>query len=212
MIARMAYPKRLLTEGEEVVREFRAHWRLLVLPAGWTLLLGAAVVATWMYPPDTAAFDWAITAVAFVAWLILGFYPFISWWFAHFVLTNERLITRSGVLARRGKEIPLENINDVTFSQSILERILHSGDLVVESAGEIGQSTLGPIPNPEEFQSLVYRVREDRSRVLSSPTAAQAAKSDDPVARLERLAQLEREGMISRQEYDEQKRRLLGQQ
>jgi uncharacterized membrane protein YdbT with pleckstrin-like domain len=212
MIDCMAYPKRLLTGGEEVVREFRAHWRLLVIPAGWTVLLGAAVVATWMFPPDNATFDWAITAVAFVAFLILGFYPFISWWFAVFVLTNERLITRSGVLARKGKEIPLENINDVTFSQSILERLLRSGDLVVESAGEIGQSTLGPIPNPEEFQSLVYRVREDRSRALSSPMAPQAAGSDDTVSRLERLAQLQRDGMISREEYEAQKSRLLGQQ
>lgn len=208
MIA-MGYPKRLLTEGEEIVREFRPHWRMLVIPLGWTLLLGAAVVLTWIYPPDRNWFDWGVTAIAGVAWLVLGLYPLISWFFTLYVLTNERLIRRSGVLARHGLEIPLEQVNDVTFTQTILERILHSGDLLIESAGTQGQSKFSNIPEPEEFHSLLYKVREDRSIALQGAVRGQP-QGNDSVSRLERLARLEREGMISREEYEEQKKKILG--
>jgi uncharacterized membrane protein YdbT with pleckstrin-like domain len=209
-MAGMGYPKRLLTSGEEMVREFRPHWRMLFVPFGWTVLLLAGVIATWIFPPDTKAFDWAITGVAGVAWLILGLYPFIAWWFTLYVLTNERLIARSGILSRHGLEIPLEQINDLSFHQSIVERVLRCGDLVIESAGEQGQVRFSNIPEPEQFHSLLYRVREERSKALQGHQAAVLPEGDDTVSRLERLARLQSDGMISREEYDEQKRKIIG--
>lgn len=210
----MGYPRKLLTSGEEVIREFRPHWRLLFIPVGWTLLFIAAIVVTWMAPPEIALIDWIVTAAALVGIGILGLSPLVNWWFTSYILTNERLITRSGVLARKGLEIPLENINDVQFSQNLLERVLRSGDLLIESAGEMGQSRFHDIPEPEEFQSLLYRVREDRSLELQAggrsaePTPVTAP---DPNAgdRLERLAKLHDDGLITTAEFEEKKRRLL---
>jgi uncharacterized membrane protein YdbT with pleckstrin-like domain len=206
----MRYPTRLLTEGEHVVREFRPHWRLLVIPAAWTLLFGAVIVLTWMYAPDQSIFDWVVTGIALVLMIWLGIYRFVAWFFTSYVLTNERLITRSGVLARRGLEIPLENINDVQFSQTILERVLHSGDLLIESAGEMGQSRFRDIPEPEAFQSLLYRVREDRSRELQgSGTPSVPAPPPDAMSKLERLAKLRADGHITDEEYQAKKQALL---
>jgi uncharacterized membrane protein YdbT with pleckstrin-like domain len=209
----MGYPERLLSEGEEVVREFRPHWRMLVIPVGWTVLFIAVIVAAWMYVPASpesvawrSVLTWVITVAAVMAWFKLGFYPLISWWFTWYVLTNERLISRSGVLARKGLEIPLERINDVQFSQNILERVLRSGDLLVESAGEMGQSRFSDIPAPEEFQSLLYAVREDRTKSLSGVVEMPAS---GPVADLERLAALYKDGLINEEEYEAQKDRLL---
>jgi uncharacterized membrane protein YdbT with pleckstrin-like domain len=207
-MGRMGYPKRLLSEGEEIVREFRPHWRMLVIPLTWTLVLAAAIVLTWIYPPDRAWFDWGVTALAGVAWLVLGLYPLISWFFTLYVLTNERLIARRGVLARHGLEIPLEQINDLTFTQTILERILRSGDLLIESAGTQGQSHFSNIPEPEEFHSLLYRVREARTMALEGTKPV--PQGDDTVSRLERLARLHQDGMISREEYEAQKKAILG--
>ncbi len=163
----MAYPRRLLTDGEEVVREFRPHWRLLVIPVFWALLAIGLVVVTWSYAPEVDILDWVVTGLVVVASMRYVFYPFISWWFTSYVLTNERLIRRSGILSRAGLEIPLENINDVRFSQSIFERVLRSGDVLVESAGEQGQSRFPDIPDPEDFHSLIYKVREMRTRDLA---------------------------------------------
>jgi len=207
----MGYPKRLLTTGEEIVREFRPHWRMLFVPFGWTVLLIAAVVLTWIFPPDNTIFDWVVTGVAALAWIILGLYPFISWWFTTYVLTNERLIARSGILSRHGLEIPLEQINDLSFHQSVVERALRCGDLLIESAGEQGQSRFSNIPEPEQFHSLLYRVREERTRALQGHHGAVAApQGDDSVSRLERLAKLQADGMISREEYEAEKKKVLG--
>jgi len=210
-MARMGYPKRLLTTGEEIVREFRPHWRMLVIPLVWTLVLAAAVVLTWIYPPEQGWFDWGVTGIAALAWLVLGLYPLISWFFTLYVLTNERLIARSGVLARHGLEIPLEQINDLSFHQSVVERALRCGDLLIESAGEQGQSRFSNIPEPEQFHSLLYRVREERTRALQGHHgAAPAPQGDDAVSRLERLAKLQADGMISREEYEAEKKKILG--
>lgn len=201
----MAYPRRLLTEGEEVVREFRPHWRLVVIPVFWAIVGIVVVVVTWSYAPDTAAFDWVVTGAVVIASLRFVAYPLVAWWFTSYVLTNERLIHRSGILSRAGLEIPLENINDVRFTQSIFERVLRSGDVLVESAGEKGQSVLADIPQPEEFHSLVYRVREVRARDLADI----GVERTDGMSRLERLGRLLKDGLISQDEYDSKKQALL---
>ena len=202
----MAYPRRLLTDGEEVVREFRPHWRLLVIPVLWVLLGIAVVVVTWKYAPENDAFDWIVTGAVVVASFRLVFYPFTSWWFTSYVLTNERLIRRSGVLSRAGLEMPLENINDVRFTQTVFERVLRSGDVVVESAGEKGQSTFADIPEPEDFHSLVYKVREVRSRDLADGGGVEGT---DGVSKLERLGRLLKEGLITQEDYDSKKQGFL---
>jgi uncharacterized membrane protein YdbT with pleckstrin-like domain len=202
----MSYPEKFLTEGESVVREFRPHWRLLFIPFAWTLLFGVLIFLTWSYPPDNSTFDWSVTGVVLVVFLKLGLYPFIAWWFTHYVVTNERIIRRSGILSRAGTEIPLENINHMSFSQTILERMLRSGDLLIESAGENAQSNFNDIPQPEAFQSLVYRLRELRAKSLGN----KGIEDTDPVAQVERFAALLKEGLITQAEFDRQKGKLLG--
>jgi uncharacterized membrane protein YdbT with pleckstrin-like domain len=197
----MAFPRELLTEGEEVLEEFRPHWRMLAVPALWTLgAVAVVIVAANLW--DGAAVR-VITVAAVGAWLYLGAWRFLSWFFTWYVLTNERLITRRGIIARRGVDLPLENINDVQFSQNILERMLSSGDLIIESAGEMGQSRFSDIRSPQRFQSRLYQVREDRVAAIGQDIAK------DPTATLERLASLHRLGSISDAEFEEKKKKLL---
>ena len=202
----MEYPEHLLTEDEEVIRAFRPHWRLLFIPISWGVLGLAVIIATWVLPPDITIIDWVVTVAAVIFMIRMAFYPLISWFFTGYILTNERLVWRRGVLARKGIEIPLENINDVQFSQTILERILKSGDLLIESAGERGQSRFSDIPHPEAFQSLIYRIREQRSLDLSSGHGG----SNDGTVKLERLGKMLQDGLISQEEFDAAKAKLLG--
>ena len=199
----MTYPRRLLSDGESVVKEFRPHWRMLAIPVGWTILAIAAVIAIWAFAKGTVG--WILTAVVTAFWLKVGLWTFINWFFTLYAITSERLITRRGVLSRWGLDIPLENINDVKFSQNILERVLRSGDLLIESAGEQGQSRFADIPHPEDFQALIYRVREARGLELSG-----GAGPLDPTAKLERLARLHKEGALTDEEFDAKKQELLG--
>ena len=202
----MPYPKRLLSDDESVVTEFRPHWRLLAIPVAW-LLVGIAIVAL-MYAFDVASGNVALVVVALVvvAMVPMVVSPFIKWWFTSYVLTTERLITRSGMIARSGIEIPLENINNVLFSQTVLERILRAGDLLIESAGESGQSPFENIPRPDEFQSELYKIREQRTKSLARE---EGGGTEDATQKLERLARLHRDGELSADQYEDAKRALL---
>jgi uncharacterized membrane protein YdbT with pleckstrin-like domain len=207
--APMSYPDRLLTEGEHIVTQFRPHWRLMVIPIVWMILAVVAIVLVWQWiAPDNATADMITTGVLVAALVPLALAPFIRWWFTAYVLTNERLITRTGMIARSGIEIPLDNITNVVFSQNVLERILKSGDLLIESAGESGQSSFDDIPDPEGFQSLLYRVREERAEG-NAAKAASGSAPQDATQRLERLAKLHRDGVLSDAEFEEKRRALL---
>lgn len=203
----MKYPRRLLSDDESVVSEFKPHWRLLVIPVGWLLAGVAGVVLIFAFDLLSGVAATIAVVVIALAMVPLVVAPFVKWWFTAYVLTTERLITRSGVIARDGIEIPLENINNVLFHQSVLERILKSGDLLIESAGESGQSRFADIPRPDEFQSQLYKVREQRTRALAREE--RGAPPDDATKKLERLARLHHEGALTDDEFAEAKRALL---
>jgi uncharacterized membrane protein YdbT with pleckstrin-like domain len=151
----------------------------------------------------------------------------LRWTTTHFVLTTERLIFRSGVVAKFGREIPLERINDVTFSQSLFERMIGAGDLLLESAGEHGQSRFSNIRDPETVQLEIYRQMEanDRRRAGYATTQPHPAVADrtptaptrDPrtpdapsaLDDLERLANLRDRGAVTEEEFQRMKRELL---
>ena len=206
----MAYDRKHLSEGETVEREFRPHWRMLAFPVLWEVLGLAAIISvhTWI-PPQDPVIDWVITGLIILALIPLSVMPFIRWWFTTYVLTNERLITRSGVVARTGIEIPLENINNVLFNQNVLERMLRSGDLLVESAGESGQSRFEDIPDPEAFQGLLYRMREARTKALNAHDSS-GVPGERPEDRIEKLARLRDDGTITHEEFEAKKTKLLG--
>ena len=196
----MKYPNSLLSDGEEVLRAFRPHWKSLVIPAIWTLLV---IVGLALVPrlPDEAWLRLSVIAILLLGLFVVAVIPALRWWFTQFVLTNERLVLRKGIIARSGVEIPLEVINDVIFSQTVFERLLSFGDLIIESAGEMGQSRFSNIPNPDEFQAELYRVREDRTRALSS--------SEPPSDTLATLARLHADGVLTDQEFESKKAKLL---
>ena len=195
----MKYPARLLSSEEEVAAAFRPHWMAVILPTLITVASLAAIIAVaiTVEAPEV----WYAIGGVVLLWLVVALPQWIKWWFTHHVVTNERIIVRRGFIARQGKEIPLEVINDVAFSQSVIERILHSGDLLIESAGEQGQSRYTDIPDPEGVQSLIYRLRETRTLNLQGQATS--------VEQLNMLAQLHRDGVISDEELAEKKQKLL---
>jgi uncharacterized membrane protein YdbT with pleckstrin-like domain len=202
----MRYPERLLTDDEEILHQFRPHWKVLLPAAGWAMLLAALVGIAFAALDRTPALG--ALAAAVLLWLLLSVRSIVAWLFTNYVLTTERIIVRSGMIARSGTEIPLENINNVLFSQRVLERLLGYGDVLIESAGTQGQSRLENIPDPEAFQSEVYHARELRSLHLQGGTGRGRAR--DVVEQLEALADLRERGHLTDAEFTAKKRKLLG--
>ena len=157
-------PKRLLADDEEVVLAMRPHWKEMVGPV--LVLLITSPVASYLAKivPESSAQGWLRLAIVVIAALVIlrfSVWPFIKWITTSYVVTDRRIITRVGVVARTGRDMPISRINDVTFQHSgILERILSCGTLVIESAGERGQLVLVDVPHVEEVQRDVYRLAE----------------------------------------------------
>jgi uncharacterized membrane protein YdbT with pleckstrin-like domain len=164
----MAYPRRLLADGEQVDQELHTHWKALVGPVVALLVIvpvGSYFAARIPSGSSQKPLRLLILVVALVAlgWLTVA--PFLRWLTTIYVLTDHRLIVRRGIIARSGRDIPLARINDVSFSHTAFERILGCGTLVVESAGERGQLTLTDIPRVERVQRRLYELVEaDDSR------------------------------------------------
>jgi uncharacterized membrane protein YdbT with pleckstrin-like domain len=148
-----------------------------------------------------------VVIAALLLWFYLAVLPFLRWRFTNFVLTTDRLITRSGIIAKQSKEIPLERINDVAFSQSVFERIVGAGDLLVESAGERGQERISNVRKPEEVQLRIYKEAEENSNRMMRPDAPKAEPSIPE--QLEALARLKEQGVISAMEFETKKQELL---
>lgn len=200
----MPFPTRLLTEGEEIILDLRPHWIALLKPVLWTIVIAAVTGIVWVKAGGDVQDEIriAIVALALVLWIPLALVPAVRWRFTLFVLTNERVITRSGVIAKHSKEIPLETINDVTFGQRIIERVLGAGDLVIESAGESGQNRFTDIRHPEAVQLEIYRAAEAR-KGLGRPGGPSLGDE------LAKLADLRDRGVLTEEEFQERKRKLL---
>ena len=90
--------------------------------------------------------------------------PLLVWKTTTYELTSGRLRVREGVVARRGRDIPLTRISDVSFTRSLLDRLVGAGRLVVESPGEHGQIVLADIPQVERVQAILFDLVEQEQR------------------------------------------------
>lgn len=199
----MAYPTKLLSPGEEIITEFKPHWTSILGPLGITLVALALIVILAFFAGGVLS-QWGPLAVA-VIWLLFTIRGYIRWLTTEHVITNERVIHRQGFVSKHGKEIPLEMINTAAFRQSVFERIVGSGDLVIESAGEQGQTLYNNIPKPEELQTLIYKAREERMMQLE-----RGGQGASKAEQLQILSRLHDEGKLSDEEFNVEKTKLLG--
>ncbi len=204
----MAFPKRLLVEGEELVLDLRPHPVALVMPALATL----ATVAVGLF--GISKLDGTVNYVIVAAMaILLLMYPvrkLTDWLTAHFVVTSDRVIHRSGLVAKNSIEIPLEAINDIKFSQRVFERIVGAGDLSIRSASDDGPTTFSDIRHPEEVQKTIYHQGEMNNKRMYQGEGAVASAAPSTTTELQRLSELRDKGVLTEEEFQAQKAKILG--
>ena len=158
-----------LTQDEHLVLLLHPHWKTLIRPfAVAVLVIAIALIAEVLIPSNSAAAveRLVVAAVAILAVMLWLIVPVLRWRTTTYELTTRRLKVRSGIVTRHGRDIPLARINDVSFEKGPLDRLLGSGRLVVESAGEHGQILLDDIPRVEFTQATLFRLVEEEQRRL----------------------------------------------
>jgi membrane protein YdbS with pleckstrin-like domain len=209
----MPFPRRLLIPDEQLVLDLRPHPIALVMPTLVTIV--GFVAASWLTAKTDIA-DW-VWWVLFLILLVLYPVPkLVAWLTSNFAVTSDRVIHRQGFIAKRSMEIPLEAINDVRFEQGILDRMVGAGTLVISSASEFGRNTFDDIRHPESVQKVIYEQGEsNKKRMYQGSPAGQGPPPPPPTApsattELERLARLRADGVLSEEEFQAQKAKILG--
>ena len=206
------FPRRLLIEGEELVLSLHPHAIVLVPPG----LVGVLVLVGWalLLPnlPDGGAGSALLWGLLGGGVLLLIWFPvraYLRWVNSYFVVTSDRVIHRQGIIGKYSMEIPLEAVNDVRFNQTVFERLIGGGDLIIESAGEAGRQAFSDIRHPEKVQRTIYEQGELNQQRMNQGAGA-GGRDGSSVDDLERLADLHDRGVLTAEEFAAEKRRLLG--
>jgi membrane protein YdbS with pleckstrin-like domain len=156
----MGYPSKLLNPGEVVAVDVRPHWKYLSGPAFVLMVvIAGSIVALVESVPQWAELALAALIVVCALWLV-GRY--LRWTTTSFAVTSERLVLREGVLRRTGREIRLDSLTDISYSQTLLDRMLGCGDILLESPGRDSQEVFPDLPHPITIQNEIYRLINQR--------------------------------------------------
>ncbi len=209
----MPYPQKMLNENETVAVDLHPHWWYFAEPV--LALAGSIALAIVVYAftdGDTQRWLGFVTLALIVVtaiWLIIRY---LKWGTTNFVITSDRVIYRSGVIAKHGIDIPLERVNNVMISQTVVERLLRTGDLMIESAGETGQQRFTDIREPDRVKNLIHAMINENERNVFRGTdgGSFGSAGSDVATQLEKLEGMRDRGTLSPEEFEAQKRRLLG--
>jgi uncharacterized membrane protein YdbT with pleckstrin-like domain len=179
----MPYPHKLLAEDEEVVRHLHPHWLTVFWPVVWFLLIvGAASFGTAAIPVgrQQGLLRMLVLAVGIVLLLAVVVVPLLRWRTTHYVITTHRVLFREGILARRGRDLGLSRITDVSYTQTLWDRIINSGTLTIESAGDGGATVLQQIPDSDAVQQLLNHMVEEDADRRAQESAGYIRGRDEP--------------------------------
>jgi len=214
----MPFPRRLLIADEDLILDLRPHPVALAVPAIATVV--GLVAAWWLSANTDFVSDWLWWGLFLVGFIVFPLPRLVSWLTSNFAVTSERVIHRQGLFAKRSMEIPLEAINDVRFEQGIFDRMVGAGTLVIQSASEAGRQVFDDIRHPEDVQKTIYEQGEankkrmyqgDRAGPPPSPAPVMPPVSPSTTTELERLGRLRADGVLTEEEFQAQKAKILGQ-
>lgn len=164
----MGYPAKLLAPGEVIKFETRPHWRALFVPGLIFLatVIGLVVLLSWVAStlPGWEWLRWVFVVAGVIIIILWAVVPFLRWVTTDYVFTDRRIIVRSGIISRQGKDIPLSKVNNVSFEVPPMGRVLNYGALLIQSAGENDGLTVKDVPDVEQIQRSIYEYIEADER------------------------------------------------
>lgn len=186
---------------EEIVYSTHPTRLVLLLPLMLTLTIAGVAVAIWMQTAlDAVLVGGGILTLMGASWLLFELVVLRS---NEFVVTSRRIIKRTGVFNKRSTDTYLDKINNVDHYQTIWGRMLGYGTVEVDTASETGTTRFPMIARPLAFKEAILSTAQ-RYR----PGHA-AAPPPSGAQRIRELKALLDDGLISREEYEEKRKKLV---
>ncbi|HET7138937.1 MAG TPA: PH domain-containing protein [Arthrobacter sp.] len=157
-----------LVPGEQVITITRPQPRKLAGPAAAFIAApaAAAFASAWTIRGGATALTPMVSA-DWTPWIVLVFVLAAAWiWLAYclprllrwqgtrYILTSRRIVARYGMVRRRDEQVNLASIRNVTVRQSVLQRILRSGNISLET-GYQGVLYIQDVPEAARFRDFV---------------------------------------------------------
>lgn len=203
----------VLKKDEKILLIIRQHWMRLVLPIFVWVVVGGLLL--WLVDNKTTGF---------IITLIVALYPlyeYLNYKSNLWCVTNLRVVDENGFFSRHSKESPLDKINNVEYDQSIWGRIFGFGDVDIQTAAELGETTYELIHHPKLLKDTITHAQEEYKKTQISNQATELARAIAAANRttasaqqmiadeLHKLFELLQKGAITQEEYIAQKRKLM---
>ncbi len=210
-----------LQKEEQILLITHRSWLQMAVPA---LLLIVGLVASY-FIGFIQYWGW-IAAVAGIVYFLFAYW---NWKVDIWVVTNYRVIDETGLINHYAKESPLEKINNVSYDQNIWGRIFNYGHVEIQTAAEIGATDYFNVHHPKRLKDTITLAQSEYKNLQLSSQAKQMAAAmgwqsnatagapsagqgsgQNIASELEKLFQLKQQGILSEDEYNRAKSKLLG--
>ena len=153
--------------GERKIMEIGKHW-MASIRAIIKLLVATGILLLWIaWTPEPHPELWGPLAYyewppwMFLLWLAIFLTVRAVWKITQhfkdrFVITNQRILRREGVIANDSAFIPLAKVTDITVKQSALGRLFDYGHMIFESAGQVqGLDEIRYVQDPQKKKRVL---------------------------------------------------------
>jgi uncharacterized membrane protein YdbT with pleckstrin-like domain len=197
-----------LQKGEKILLVTYSSWISLISPA--LMIIIGFVIAYFI---GFFHYGWILPAFGILYFII----KYFSWKSYIWVVTNYRVIDEVGLLKHYAKESPLDKINNVSYDQTVWGRILNYGHVKIQTAAQIGATDYFNVNHPKRLKDTITQAQADYTDLKSASQASQMAtalgigglSSSNLSTELEKLFELKEKGILSEEEYNRAKNKLL---
>lgn len=201
--------KTQLKKDEKIILETKLHWLTLTIPF---LILLAGIIIGFAFVSHSGY--WLLITLVTA---IYFFYKMVERNNNIWAVTNLRIVDEFGVFSNNSKESPLDKINNVTYKQSFWGKIFNYGNVQIQTAAEIGSTTYSTVENPKKLKDSITRMQEEykenqikkQASELANAIIGQQNRKTDVPAELEKLYDLKLRGIITEEEFNARKTKLL---
>lgn len=208
-----------LMPQEEVIEIFKKNWIVLLNPIIWIAILTFIIYFPHYFPSFFSGEYFHFVSIVLIVFFLIKFiYRYIDRQYDIWVVTNLRVIDEKGLFNRKSKESPLDKINNISYSQSILGRLFNYGEVQIQTAAEKGSSKYKYVEFPEILKDTIISCQDELNNKLVNKQKKKKSNSSkkkeknektDITKEIQKLYDLKEKGIISEEEFVKGKEKLL---
>jgi uncharacterized membrane protein YdbT with pleckstrin-like domain len=125
----------------------------MLLFAGIVLAIAAgAVSAAWGLPAQPVGLAGILIAAAAFVWLLVWY---VSTKMDHLAIREDEIVWSHGLINKQYTEISLSSVRTTRVKQTLMQRVMDAGDVMVFTAGDRPELHIRGLPEPHRVRELV---------------------------------------------------------